>query len=274
MGEAGFRMGKHLPPVAGVISYSKAQDGWLRLYDPALGVPKNAPTEAQKAAGEKLAKGWLCPECHYPKGYYSEDPQHVCEDCKERLDALSYHEGAIEWAQQKLKEGFVILDTETTGLSSSAQIVQIAVITHLGEVLLDTLVKPLIPIPEGATNIHGITDEHVKDAPSFGDIYPALFKALHGKEVLIYNKDYDLPILRSNRQLYHLPGFGMAGAGCIMEWFAEYVGEPRWVKERRGWVRAGFKWQPLNGGHTALDDCQAALGVMHEMAKGEESEYA
>lgn len=54
---------------------------------------------------------------------------------------------------------YIILDTETTGLDNTAEIVEISVINDQGEVLLDTLIKPTKPIPGDATAIHGITNE-------------------------------------------------------------------------------------------------------------------
>ena len=44
-----------------------------------------------------------------------------------------------------------ILDTETTGLDNQAEIVEISIIAQQGQVVLDTLVKPLRPIPADAT---------------------------------------------------------------------------------------------------------------------------
>ncbi|MCW3664158.1 3'-5' exonuclease, partial [Burkholderia cenocepacia] len=59
---------------------------------------------------------------------------------------------------------FILLDTETTGLDESAEIVEIAVIDDAGNVLLNTLVKPKHPIPNSATAIHGITNAMVATA--------------------------------------------------------------------------------------------------------------
>jgi DNA polymerase III epsilon subunit-like protein len=74
----------------------------------------------------------------------------------------------IEWAQKILAnpDAYAILDTETTGLEYNSRIVEIAVTTADGEVLLDTLVNPGEPIPADATAIHKITDEMVANAPS------------------------------------------------------------------------------------------------------------
>ncbi|MFJ2900325.1 exonuclease domain-containing protein [Streptomyces sp. NPDC087218] len=74
----------------------------------------------------------------------------------------------IAWAQKILADpdAYAILDTETTGLDYDSRIVEIAVTTAAGTVLLDTLVNPGAPIPAEAAAIHGITDVMVADAPS------------------------------------------------------------------------------------------------------------
>ena len=70
------------------------------------------------------------------------------------------------WAAAALTDpNLVILDTETTGLYDPARIVDIAVTTAAGDVLLDTLVDPGVPIPPEATAVHGITDADVAGKP-------------------------------------------------------------------------------------------------------------
>ena len=83
---------------------------------------------------------------------------------------------AVKWARDELAaENLAILDTETTGLYD-AEIVEIAVINRDGEPLLNTLIKPSIPIPAEVSAIHGITNEVVADAPSFPKSIPKLPK--------------------------------------------------------------------------------------------------
>jgi DNA polymerase-3 subunit epsilon len=83
-------------------------------------------------------------------------------------DRVSAVLGAREQLSQK---DWAILDTETTGLYD-AEIVKIAIINYLGEILLDTLIKPSILIPAEVTDIHGISDAMVADAPTFPEVYP------------------------------------------------------------------------------------------------------
>ena len=55
----------------------------------------------------------------------------------------------------------------------------------------------------------------------------------------------------------------LSDVNCAMLMYAEYCGE--WSSYHNS-----FKWQPLNGGHTALDDCLATLKLIQEMAEAEE----
>lgn len=186
------------------------------------------------------------------------------------------------WARDALADpNVVILDTETTGLGDDARIVDIAVATGSGEVLLDTLVNPGEPIPCEATDIHGITDEMVAGAPTFTGIAGQLAAVLAGRRVIIYNKTYDVGILAFElRRLFADAGDGrealvaawMAQAGFedAMEPYSDWVGE--WND-----YHGNYRWQRLNGGHRALGDCLAVIECLHAMARSasaDEEEWA
>lgn len=187
-------------------------------------------------------------------------------------------EAASEWARQLLSNpDAVILDTETTGLSYDAECCQIAVIDLSGAVLLDTLVKPSIPISIGAMRVHGITNERVQDAPTFDRVWPQLRAILAGREVVIYNAEYDLRVLNRSggasgvalRDLHpELPTpnrptwiGGARMVTCAMVQYAAYVGD--WSSYHQS-----YRFQKLpNGDHTALGDARATLAVIQLMAK-------
>lgn len=175
---------------------------------------------------------------------------------------------AADWARAALAdESAVILDSETTGLRSGAEVCQIAVIDVRGEVLLDTLVRPERGIPADATAIHGITDEQVADAPPFTDVYLELHALLQGKRVIVYNTDFDMRLIRQSLTAHEVSPFGEtevlldAGAWeCAMRQYAAYCGD--WND-----YFGSYRFQKLpNAAHTALSDCRATLRVLERMA--------
>lgn len=100
------------------------------------------------------------------------------------------------------KMPIVLLDLESTGSSPKTdRIVQLAVAKWYpdGRVkTYSTLVNPEIPIPAGATKVHGITDEMVKDAPTFKVLAPTVIPGFKNALIVGYNvKGFDLVMLEA-----------------------------------------------------------------------------
>ena len=100
----------------------------------------------------------------------------------------------------QLTKPLAFIDLETTGVNlGSDRIVEIAIV----KILIDgsrsvkrKLINPLIPIPKGASDIHGITDEMVKDAPTFKVAAQELKQMLDGCDIAGYNSNrFDIPLL-------------------------------------------------------------------------------
>ncbi len=176
---------------------------------------------------------------------------------------------AAIWSRELLKrdpDTWVILDTETTGLGSDAQVIQIGVIDGKGNVLIDNiLVKPTMPIAPDATAIHHITNEMVQDAPSFPNILPQLCEVVEGKLLVIYNAQYDMRLLVQSGKAHGVAlSLGIKGFACAMLQYAEWFGD--WNDYHKS-----FRWQKLQGGdHSALGDCHATLEVIRKMAESTE----
>ena len=181
---------------------------------------------------------------------------------------LHARQQAVSWARDLLKRDpatWVILDTETTGLGTDAQVIQIGVIDGRGNVLMDNvLVKPTKPIPSDATAVHHITNAMVQTAPGFPDVLPQLREAVAGKLLVIYNAQYDMRLLMQSGKAHNIGiQLGIEGFTCAMLQYAEWVGE--WND-----YRGSFRWQKLQGGdHSALGDCRATLDVIRQMAESD-----
>jgi DNA polymerase III epsilon subunit-like protein len=98
----------------------------------------------------------------------------------------------------------IILDTETTGLRENDEIIEICLINMNGEILLNTLIKPTIAIPEGASEIHGIYDKDVENAPLWSEVYQDFINIIKNKEVNIYNKSFDIKMINQTSKKYGL----------------------------------------------------------------------
>ena len=96
-----------------------------------------------------------------------------------------------------------VIDFETTGLTPGFdRVVEVSVVrldpAKGSRVVLDTLVNPRRPV--AATEIHGITDSDVADAPTFNDIAGDLVRALSDCPVAAYNVYFDIKFLASELQ--------------------------------------------------------------------------
>lgn len=157
------------------------------------------------------------------------------------------------WSRERLRRGdAVILDTETTDLFG--HVVQVAVVDVERRVLLDTLVRPPLPITAAATAVHGLTNGDVVGAPQLADVAPVLLELTRGRQVLAYNADYDRHVLLD----------GLAAAGID----AEHLADPAtWKCLMRAQAdHDGRRWARLNGPHDAVGDCLATLEILRRLA--------
>ena len=168
--------------------------------------------------------------------------------------------GTYPLSPKEPRYDWVILDTETTGLDCLAEIVEISIIAADGRVLLDTLVRPLNPIPQVATAIHHITDVMVAAAPTFSQVYAELVEQIQGRMVVTYNAAFDRRMVQQALQRSKLPPLSQVRWTCAMQQYARYMGEwsPKWQ---------AYRWPRLSGGdHSALGDCRATLRLLQQMA--------
>ena len=99
-----------------------------------------------------------------------------------------------------------ILDLETTGLDVTRdRVVQIGIIRNIGAKQLvnhriDQLINPGQPIPDVATQIHGIGDDDVREAPTIKAFFSQLTEALDGCVILGHHVAFDIAILRHEAQ--------------------------------------------------------------------------
>ncbi len=102
----------------------------------------------------------------------------------------------------KLERPLAFFDLESTGVVPQRdRIVEIAVLMIRPNGTTQSNVRrlnPEMPIPPGATKIHGITDQDVANCPTFADIAEKLFHYLDNCDLGGYNiSGFDVPLLQS-----------------------------------------------------------------------------
>jgi DNA polymerase-3 subunit epsilon len=100
----------------------------------------------------------------------------------------------------QLTHPLVFLDLETTGVNlSSDRIVEIAMIRIQPDGTRQVkrkLINPEMPIPKASSDVHGITDEMVKDAPTFKQAGNEIKQFLENCDLGGYNSNrFDIPLL-------------------------------------------------------------------------------
>ncbi len=100
----------------------------------------------------------------------------------------------------KLTKPLASIDLETTGVNPGTdRIVEIAIVKILPDGTRSVkrkLINPEMPIPKTSSDIHGITDEMVKDAPTFRQVAHELKQVLDGCDIAGYNSNrFDIPVL-------------------------------------------------------------------------------
>lgn len=139
---------------------------------------KNRIELEKKMKAEEMQKRyrWLDPSVYAPINYY---------------DAL----------RNGLPSKLIVLDVETTGLyHDSHRIVEISLITYENSQMVDvytSLVDPELPIPEEATNIHGITDQMVQNKPKIYEIIDEIQRRIAGNIVVGYNVRFDIGFIET-----------------------------------------------------------------------------
>jgi len=100
----------------------------------------------------------------------------------------------------RLDRPIAFIDLETTGINiSTDKIVEIAIVKILPDGTKQVkrkLLNPQMPIPKASTDVHGITDEMVKDAPVFKQVANEIKQFLDNCDMGGYNSNrFDVPML-------------------------------------------------------------------------------
>jgi DNA polymerase-3 subunit epsilon len=214
----------------------------------------------------------------FPTGRHYPGIADILAQVGAKVEGLSSaFEPQVPWVALPL----AVIDFETTGFDENHdRVVEVGVACFVDGRLTGTkswLVQPGMPIPEGAVNVHGITDAMVAEAPRFEQIADELKQALVGHLPVAYNATFD-------RKFMHME---MTRAGVVRDLppavdpLVTWVDPLVWVRElmaeekskRLGDVceKLGI---PLSDAHRAWADAEAAGRVLMALAERMPRTYA
>jgi ATP-dependent DNA helicase DinG len=159
-------------------------------------------------------------------------------------------------------ERFVALDLETTGLEESCDIIELGLACYeAGQVRsrISTLVRPTQPVPPRILQLTGIDPRKLKKAPSPAEALPATLEAIGSSPVVAHNLAFDQGVLTRAAARAGIawqparPGLDTVPLARVLL--------PTIASHRLADVAAHLAI-PLEKAHRALDDAEAAGGIL------------
>lgn len=183
----------------------------------------------------------------------------------------SIRQQAIAYARSILGEKPLYLDTETTGVNSSDEIIEIAILDDDCNLVYESLVRPSQPIPAAASHVHGINDEMVKTARQWPIQWPTIRSLLVGRPLVIYNAPFDIRLMQQSHARYRLPWRDTFNSICAMDLYSKFRAE--WQPARRSYRI--FKLEDagracgisLPNAHRAQADTLLTRALLHYIAE-------
>lgn len=161
-----------------------------------------------------------------------------------------------------LKRPIIFFDLETTGLDIAkdriVELCYIRVEPNGNEEARSMRINPEVHIPEVASSVHGITDDDVKDCPTFADVAPQLAATFEGCDLAGFNSNrFDLPLLAEE--------FMKAGVNIDLSHVQAIDVQNIYHKLEKRTLAAAYKFycgRDLENAHSALADTQATYEVL------------
>ena len=211
-------------------------------------------------------------QLYTPKGKSIEVEEALADiECLEQpKEPMGNIAGVKQWARELIQRNPLILDTETTGFGEQAEVIEMAIVDISGRTIMKTLIQCQDKIQPGANRVHGITDDMLKSTNI--STFPQVLNWLKAhirdeKEIVIYNSEYDLMVLRNTAKRYNLT-FPTYKTHCLMLQYSAYVGELGKYGDylHQKLDRACLAFGIERASHRALGDAQAARQVLLKLA--------
>lgn len=261
----GLKPAKGAWPIGTAYYATEGGGVWAEFYHVDDLVPVRPMTPAQRRALEKAQDNIGTRECAGDGCTERvEKPMRRGERLPKRCRSCRIRHAANEAAAWR-DANPLILDTETTGIYEP-EIVEIGITDSDGHTVLHRYVRPIhhSSWPE-AERIHGIAPADVKNAPTWPELLAEVEALTAGRELVIYNAEFDIAAMRSAGGIPNHDA-----AHCAMLLYARFYGDWHYYHQN-------FTWQKLAAAahqcdiehpdaHSALADAQVTAAIVRHMA--------
>ena len=181
-------------------------------------------------------------------------------------------QNTIQEARLLLESEPVYLDTETTGLHQSAEVIEIGIIDDQGEIPFEQRIRPRVrsTLRQGDYTASPLRCLRVHPPGNRSGLKAEA--VLLDKRVGVYNVEFDLRLIRqSNQRTWMRSNLLESNFFDIMKLYARFFGD--WDPYRQS-----FRYQSLEmagrqcgirlpNSHGAVDDCLLTRALLHYMAE-------
>lgn len=165
-----------------------------------------------------------------------------------------------------------LIDVETTGTDASVdRVIELGVVIGRGGEVIERhnwMIHPGMLIPAQSREIHGISDDDVKDAPAFAKIAHEIVAVMKGRIPAAYNAPFDKSFVLTELARANISNSTPTLARSV-EWLDPLV----WAREIQQDERSRALGEvaarlgiTLENAHRASEDAEAALKVFYMLA--------
>lgn len=243
-------------------SYAEGSEhgtSWVQRYNPEN---RKAPLAVSHVLNRKNAKK-----------LFAENLKFLYDDrCGKSLDI------PITDKNGKLFLDAVVFDTETTGTNvKKDKIVQIATVRMKNGKVVESedgtfnqLINPEMPIPKEASDVNGITDEMVENAPTIDTVLGKFLGKHMNKQngiIVVYNSKFDIPLLNRLIREYNISASTdlkekqlakTLDPFILIQRIHPFLGAKKKLSQQYEWL---FN-KPMENAHDALADVKGTLDVL------------
>lgn len=181
-------------------------------------------------------------------------------DEKENSEEPVHNEDEKDKAKKIPKR--VVLDTETTGISNSDEILQVSILDEDGKIIFNEYCKPIQhTLWREAEKIHHISPAMAKDKKPLSDFYAVLKEILEGvDEIIGFNTKFDIRMLKNNLAMSGHEINIHAKIVDVMQMYRCRYGSPYKLVDCAKHFGYSFV------AHDSIEDCRATLFCYKKMS--------